>query len=90
MLLAVAPGFLLMATGAALLVVRAVRGGSSRSPYRAMALGIGLIPLGAAVWLVVATSQPVWVKLIGLPPLVFVSALFLKRARRPPESIEAR
>jgi hypothetical protein len=90
MVLAVAPGFLLFAAGAVLGVSHAVKGGSNRSSSRAMALGIGLIPLGAALWLVVATTQPAWVKLVSVVPLILVSAWFCGKALRPPESIDVR
>ena len=90
MVLAVAPGFLLFGAGAVLGVWHAVGGRSNRTSYRAMALGIGLIPLGAALWLVVATTQPVLVKIFSVLPLILVSAWFLGKARRPPESVDAR
>ncbi len=90
-MLLVAPGFLILATGAALGVSHAVGGrGSNRSSYRTMALGIGLIPLGTTVWLTVVTTPPVWVKLISVMPLILVSAWFLRRAWRPPDGIDAR
>jgi hypothetical protein len=87
--LAVAPPFLLMIAGTAWVIIRAVRGGSSRTPYRVTALGIVLNPLACAIWLLVAAPQPLWVKLIGAPPLILVSAVFLARARRPPEAVDS-
>jgi uncharacterized protein (DUF983 family) len=86
--LAVVPGFVLMITGAVALTIQAARGRSGRTSYRVMALGMGVIPLACGLWLLLAAEQPLWVKLVGAPPLILVSAVFLVRARRLTEAVD--
>lgn len=82
------PGFALFILGAAALVARALGGGGpTRTPYRAMALGIGLVPLSVAVWFLVAAPQPWWVKIFGALVSGLASVPFLLRARRPPDFV---
>jgi membrane protein implicated in regulation of membrane protease activity len=54
--------------------------------YRIIAVATALAALGMATWLLLLAPQPLWVKAVGVPPLVLVGLLFLKRAQRGPPS----
>jgi hypothetical protein len=83
----VAPGVALIIAGTAALVARAFGGGPSRTAYRVMALGIGLVPLSVALWFLVAAPQPWWVKVVGALASGLASTPALLKARQPPDSV---
>jgi hypothetical protein len=83
-LIAIAPGAALFLLGTVGQFNQAIRGGSSLTPYRLMAGGTGLILLSIAAWLILATAQPWWVKLLGAPVPLLLSFPFFQKVRHPP------